>query len=34
MIPIISEEATWDTEKQKENAMTYLYGPNWKTLYQ
>ena len=33
-IPIISEEATWDTEKQKENAMTYLYGPNWKTLYQ
>ena len=33
-IPIISEEATWDTEKQKETAMTYLYGPNWKTLYQ
>ncbi len=33
-IPIISEEATWDTEKQKENAMTYLYGPNWKALYQ
>ena len=33
-IPVISEEATWDTEKQKENAMTYLYGPNWKTLYQ
>ena len=33
-IPVISEEAIWDTEKQKESAMTYLYGANWKNLYQ
>ena len=33
-IPIISAEATWDSEKVKNNAMTYLYGANWKSLYQ
>ena len=32
-IPIISAEATWDSEKAKNNGMTYLYGANWERLY-
>lgn len=33
-IPIIPAEATWDNEKQQNQQMTYLYGANWKQLYQ
>lgn len=33
-IPIISEAATWDSEKQQNEQMTYLYGSNWKKLYE
>lgn len=33
-IPLISADATWDSEKAKNNGMTYLYGSNWQKLYQ
>lgn len=33
-IPLISAEATWDSEKAQNNGMTYLYGSNWQKLYQ
>ncbi|MBQ7520620.1 MAG: CotH kinase family protein, partial [Clostridia bacterium] len=33
-IPLISPDATWDSEKAKNNGMTYLYGSNWQKLYQ
>ena len=33
-IPIISESATWNNEKQKNEQLTYLYGSNWKKLYE
>ena len=33
-IPIMPAEATWDNEKQQDREMTYLYGKNWKQLYQ
>ena len=32
-IPLIPKGVTWDREKDKEAAMTYLYGSNWKALY-
>ncbi|MBR5232199.1 MAG: lamin tail domain-containing protein [Clostridia bacterium] len=32
-IPLIGQDATWDSEKQKDQAMTYLYGKNWQKLY-
>jgi len=33
-IPVMSELATWDNAKQQEQEMTYLYGKNWKKLYE
>ena len=33
-IPLISTDATWDSEKAKDKGMTYLYGSNWQKLYQ
>ena len=33
-IPLMSEAVTWNSEKQKDQAMTYLYGKNWKKLYE
>jgi len=33
-LPIISESATWDGEKQQNKEMTYLYGADWQKLYQ
>ena len=33
-LPLISQSATWDTEKAQNTAMTYLYGANWERLYQ
>jgi len=33
-IPVISPDASWDSEKAKNNGMTYLYGSNWERLYQ
>lgn len=32
-IPLIPTDATWDSEKAKNNGMTYLYGANWQKLY-
>lgn len=33
-LPRMPENATWDTDKAKDNGMTYLYGKNWQRLYQ
>jgi len=33
-IPLISQDATWNNEKQQNEQMTYLYGKNWKKLYE
>ena len=33
-IPLIPAEATWDSEKLQEKEMTYLYGSNWRKLYE
>ena len=33
-IPLIGADATWDSEKAQNTAMTYLYGSNWQKLYQ
>ena len=32
-IPLISPDATWDSEKAQNTGMTYLYGSNWQKLY-
>lgn len=32
-IPLIPKGVTWDSTKEREKAMTYLYGSNWKALY-
>lgn len=33
-IPLIDADVSWDSEKAKNNGMTYLYGSNWERLYQ
>lgn len=33
-IPLISTDATWNSTSAENKAMTYLYGPNWKRLYE
>ena len=33
-LPLVPETATWLTEKAKDKDMTYLYGKNWKKLYE
>ncbi|MBO4836115.1 MAG: lamin tail domain-containing protein [Clostridia bacterium] len=32
-IPLIPRDATWDSDKAKNNGMTYLYGSSWQKLY-